>query len=199
MSAPAATAAPPAAAAAAVAMALGAADRCKGLCLCLCPWPWGSEKRRQSRVFRRLEARRGFINGQIQGGKVGRGLHFCCLFGPSTFISLGEQEEPFLRMGLGRLAKARLRGHPILCRTRTYTHSIHLSTRPYLRYGMERKPPRLPLASPPEKPGETGMGSERGTGWMQCYASSRCPHGRRRIPGAALRRVLRSRTSPHEP
>ncbi|PKK42455.1 hypothetical protein CI102_13565 [Trichoderma harzianum] len=60
-----------------------------------------SEKRRarrQCRVFRsetpgwRLEARRGFINGQIQGGKVGRGLDFSRLFGPSTF-------KPFLRMG----------------------------------------------------------------------------------------------------
>ncbi|KAL6804364.1 hypothetical protein J3E68DRAFT_204340 [Trichoderma sp. SZMC 28012] len=60
-----------------------------------------SEKRRarrQCRVFRsetpgwRLEARRGFINGQIQGGKVGRGLDFSRLFGPSTL-------KPFLRMG----------------------------------------------------------------------------------------------------
>jgi hypothetical protein len=58
-----------------------------------------SEKRRarsRCRVFRsetpgwRLEARRGFINGQIQGGKVGRGLDFCCLFGPLHFYGRGE-------------------------------------------------------------------------------------------------------------
>lgn len=144
-----------------------------------------SEKRRarrQCRVFRsetpgwRLEARRGFINGQIQGGKVGRGLDFSRLFGPSTF-------KPFLRMGsadyLRQLAPNKL--SPTHSRI-SIVHHIHQGNA-ILQYSTPSRPdPEPPFRAPvrfglpcqplaaAQKPGEDMGGWRRMQ--MQCNATT---------------------------